>query len=149
MNLCNYNPLITATPAERITYEKLLQGTPVRSRSQARPMWAQYRAGKKILDMCIEPMIIGGFSVLIRHGDEGPSTQIKLIRVVGITTDAKGEMTALRQICRVVVPKSKPNVELYFDLAVPTQANIITFEFLSNYGALEQVPPKVSLYQYQ
>jgi hypothetical protein len=96
--------------------------------------------------MCIEPMTVAGFSVLIRHGEEGPSTQVKSIRVVGIVTDGKGEMVAMRQICRVIIPKSKANAELYFDFATPTQANIVTFEFLSNYGGTEQVPPKVALY---
>jgi hypothetical protein len=61
-----------------------------------------------------------------------------MIRVVGITTDAKGEMTALRQICKIVVPKVKANTELFFDFAQPTIANIVTFEFVSNYGGTEQ-----------
>ncbi len=73
---------------------------------------------------------------------------MKLIRVVGITTDAKGEMASLRQICRMVIPKTKTNTELYFDFGTPTQANIVTFEFLSNYGGTEQVPPKVALYHF-
>jgi hypothetical protein len=73
------------TPSDKATYEKALQLIPPggpRTRTQARPLWAQYRSGKKILDMCIEPMQIAGFSVLVRHGDEGASTQVTIHAIV-------------------------------------------------------------------
>lgn len=111
-------------------------------------MWAQYRSGRKILDMCIESVSISGFSVLVRHGEEGTNTQVKAIRVFGITTDAKGEMVGFNQIARVIVPKCKANTELYYDFNEPTLVNIVTFEFINNYGAVEQIPPKVALYYY-
>jgi hypothetical protein len=99
--------------------------------------------------MCIEPVSICGFSVLVRHGEEGTSTQVRAVRVYGITTDAKGDMVAFNQISRVIVPKCKSNTELYYDFSAPTLVNIVTFEFVSNYGAVEQIPPKVALYYYE
>jgi len=144
--LPHVNPLLTITPAERIAHEKAFNAFPQKNRVQIRPLWAQYRSGRKILDMCIEPVLISGFSLLIRHGDEGAAAQVKLIRVIGITTDQKGEMVSLRQICRTVIPKVRANTELYVDFNTATQANIITFEFLCSYGAAEQVPPKIALF---
>lgn len=88
--------------------------------------------------MCIEPVLLSGFSILVRHGDEGVASQVKLIRVVGITTDVKGEMVSLRQLFKVIVPKVRPNSELHYDFNSPILANIVTFEFLSNYGGQEQ-----------
>lgn len=73
--------------------------------------------------MCIDPVMISGFSVLIRHGEEGYKTQVKQIRVVGITTDQRGEMVSLRQICKLVIPLlSKPSAELVYDFSSPTVA---------------------------
>ena len=73
-----------------------------------------------------------------RHGEEGCSTQVKQIRVVGIITDPKGEMVSLRQICKTLIPMVKASTELFFQFPSPTTSNIVTFEFLSNYGGVEQ-----------
>ncbi len=77
-SLAHCNPVSTAAPVDRVSYEKILPAIPAkpRTRIQARPLWAQYRSGRKMLDMCIEPMLIAGFSVFIRHGDEGATTQV-------------------------------------------------------------------------
>eukprot|EP01114_Cavostelium_apophysatum_P021693 TRINITY_DN7639_c0_g1_i1.p1 TRINITY_DN7639_c0_g1~~TRINITY_DN7639_c0_g1_i1.p1 ORF type:complete len:1285 (+),score=251.78 TRINITY_DN7639_c0_g1_i1:18-3872(+) len=64
--LSHSSPLNNATPAEKMSYEKALEAYPQRARSQIRPLWAQYRSGRKILDMCVEPVLISGFSVFVR-----------------------------------------------------------------------------------
>lgn len=124
-----------------------------------------YRSGKKILDMCIDPVQICGFSVVVRHGEEGISTQVmstifffllsfktlilkvKVIRVIGITTDAGGEMSSVKQLSKIIIPKCKPNTELHYYFPTPTTANIVTFEFVSSYhDSSEPIPPRITLF---
>jgi hypothetical protein len=102
-----------------------------------------------MLDMAIEPSLVCGFYVLVRHGDEGPSTQIKLLRVWGITTDTRGDPSSMKQISNVVIPKCKHGSELFYEFPTATFANIISFEFVSNYGGVELCTPQIRITKYQ
>ena len=142
------------------------------------PVWAQSRNGKQMIDICIEPSTVTGFVALVRHGDEGYLSQVKLIRVLAIVTgEAKGEIVSFRPVGRFVLPKARPRTYLCFEFSsspsssssssssspssslstssttpsscatpAPLRANILTFQFLSNYGGRETQPPKIYLF---
>lgn len=73
---------------------------------------------------------------------------MKLVRIVGITTDSKGEMSSLKPLSKTIIPKCKANTELHFYFATPNLANIVTFEFVSYYGGNNDqgFPSKVTLF---
>jgi len=98
-----------------------------------------------MLDICIEPTVVIGFYVMIRHGEEGLSTQVKLMRIVGITTDSHGDLSTMRQISNIILPKCKAGTELFYEFPTPETANIVTFEFVSNYGGNELCTPQIRL----
>ena len=108
-------------------------------------MSAQHRSGKKLFDIVIEPSLVCGFYLIIKHGDEGLSTQIKALRVLAIMTDFRGDASSMRQILSLVIPKCKPGTELYYEFLQPTYANVITMEFVSNYGGVELCIPQIRI----
>lgn len=71
------NPLTYVDPSEKTIYENLYKKKPATQRISVKPLSTHYRSGGRILDMCIEQTIVSGFTVLIRHGEEGPNTQVK------------------------------------------------------------------------
>jgi hypothetical protein len=97
-------------------------------------------------------------------------TQVKLIRVLAIVTgESKGEILSFRPIGRFVLPKARPRTYLCFEFSsssssnsnngspsssvsaappAPLRANILTFQFLSNYGGRETQPPKIYLFHH-
>jgi hypothetical protein len=40
------------------------------------PLWAQFRNGKQMIDICIEASTVTGFVALVRHGEEGVLSQV-------------------------------------------------------------------------
>lgn len=97
----------------------------------------------------MSPQEIVGFTLQIRHSELGIQSQVREVRVVGVTTDSKGSMMSSRQLMRFIVPKTKNGAELSYDFPSVSSSNLFTFEFLSNYGSPEQVPPKITLYTRQ
>ncbi|PRP77728.1 SAC9 protein-like protein [Planoprotostelium fungivorum] len=145
--LSNVNPLFSTSQNERTEYEQILKYTNNRPRTMVTPLWQSLRSGRKILDIHVDPSpSVVGLSVQVKHGEDGVDTQVKTIRVIGTTTNARGDLLELTQLGRFVIPKTKHNTELHFAFERPTSANIITVEFLSNYGGFEQVPPKITLF---
>jgi len=140
------NPHLSFSPQDMALYDCTRNTLLPKIRTQIRPLWIQNRSGQKILDICINPVPIAGFSVLIRHSEKGSSSQTKLMRVVGVINDSKGEMQSLRQIVRVILPRVRSGAELFYDLTETITVNIVTFEFLNSYGSTELVPPKIALY---
>ena len=72
-----------------------------------------------------------------------------MIRVIGMVTDAKEEMGSLRQIGKFIVPKTKQKTMLCYEFMMPPKANVISFQFLSNYGGKEVCAPKIYLFSAQ
>lgn len=168
------------TGLERILYDQIMNTPSPRNYNLITPVWAQSRNGKQMIDICIEPSTVTGFVALVRHGDEGYLSQVKLIRVLAIVTgEAKGEIVSFRPVGRFVLPKARPRTYLCFEFSsspssssssssssstpssssstssttpsscatpAPLRANILTFQFLSNYGGRETQPPKIYLF---
>ncbi len=132
---------------DRATYDQILATPSHKTYNQVSPLWALYRNGKQMIDIAVELCTITGFVVLVRHGEEGVSSQVKLIRVLGIVTgDSKGAIVSFSAVGRFVVPKAKAKTYLCFEFPVPQRVNVLTFQFLSNYGAKEIQPPKIYLF---
>lgn len=77
---------------------------------------------------------------------QGVGSQVRLIRVIGMVTESKEEMGSLRQIGKFVVPKTQSKSHLCYEFATPPKANVISFQFLANYGGKELCPPKIYLF---
>jgi len=95
------------------------------------------------------------------------AVQTKLVSVLAmVTSESKGEVISFRQIGRFILPKTLPKTCLGFEFTSETtpsqsspsppslalsqsrsvQANILRFQFLSNYGGRETQPPKIYLF---
>lgn len=80
---------------------------------------------------------IRGFTIFIKHGEEGFPSQIRLIRI-SINTNPEGEKIQFQQISKVIIPLVKSNSYLHFDFPSIKISNIYKFEFLANYGGTKQ-----------
>lgn len=71
-------PLATLSPMKRTEYEAAMTKKLFDYKlAQVKPLWNQYRSGKMVLDICVEPVYIVGFSLIVRHGDDGVASQVR------------------------------------------------------------------------
>eukprot|EP01133_Synstelium_polycarpum_P008034 gene8034-9438_t len=93
-------------------------------------------------------VVVKGFSVIISHDEtEGVRSQIKGTIISCVVVNQKNECQSHQYVTQVVVPKSRVNSTLYFDLpALPALTHMLMFEFTSNYGGNIFSLPKVNLY---
>jgi hypothetical protein len=71
------SPLAALSPMKRTEYDAALNKKLFDYKlAQVKPLWNQYRSGKMVLDICVEPVYIVGFSLLVRHGDDGVASQV-------------------------------------------------------------------------
>lgn len=155
--------------SQRTLYDQILNTPSSRAFNLITPMWEQPRNGKQMIDICVDPSSpIAGFIAMVKHGhEEGVLSQTKLVSVLAmVTSESKGEVISFRQIGRFILPKTLPKTCLGFEFTSETtpsqsspsppslalsqsrsvQANILRFQFLSNYGGRETQPPKIYLF---
>ncbi|KYR00640.1 hypothetical protein DLAC_02669 [Tieghemostelium lacteum] len=91
---------------------------------------------------------IKGFSLIIATDEnEGVKSQIKGLSLSCITVNQKGETLSHQFITQILVPKSRLNSTLYYDLPnLPPMIQTLVFEFTSNYGGKITTFPKVLIY---
>ena len=91
-----------------------------------------------------------GFTLAIKHNEEGISSQAKVVQVRSVKANTKKvqrEISEVIEIQTYVIPKAIPNTQLSFDFPFPIRSNIITFEFLSSYHPKCAISlPKIFLY---
>jgi len=108
--------------------------------------WTQFRSQKRIQDIGLDLTLITGFCVTIKHGDDGYLSQVKMIRVQILYTDPKGAVLHQYSVGKFVIPKAQPATQMYFEFKKPIKGNIVSFEFLCNYGGREICPSKINLF---
>ncbi|GAM26152.1 hypothetical protein SAMD00019534_093270 [Acytostelium subglobosum LB1] len=91
---------------------------------------------------------VKGVSIIISHDDnEGVRSQVKGITISCVIVNQKNELLSHQFLSQILVPKSRLNSTLYFDLPnIPPSINLLSFEFTSNYGGTVLSIPKVNLY---
>jgi hypothetical protein len=145
------HPILSVLPfSDSKLYESLLLSSSKTQLQAVRPLWSQWRNNYKLLDLSFDGTAAqpSGFSLVIHHGEEGHCSQIKAIRVIGITTNNQGQVSSMKQILQVLVPLSKAGTALFYPLvdAQKMQVNMLTFEFRSNYGGKETSPPSLTIW---
>jgi len=108
--------------------------------------WTQFRSQKRIQDIGLDLTLISGFCVTVKHGDDGYLSQVKMIRVQILYTDPKGAVLHQYSVGKFVIPKAQPATQMYFEFKKPIKGNIVSFEFLCNYGGQEICPSKINLF---
>lgn len=83
----------------------------------------------------------------MEHGDEGMSAQVRLLRVIAITTNSRGDPEKLFPLGVFVVPLCKSGTVLSYAFPAPREANTIRVEHCANYGHKEVITTgKLSLF---
>jgi len=69
-----------------------------------------------------------------------------VIRVSGVVTGPEKSVLSMQLLGKYIIPKTQPNAKLSYDFDVPSNHNILTFEFLTSYGAKDVGICSISLY---
>jgi len=116
-------------------------------RNHVRPLHMRMRTSKMKTEFEIDPFHMYGFSMLVRHKDRRPNTQVRELRVVINHMNLRGEVFQQTQLGVFVIPRVSANTTLYFDFESQIKGNAVTFECLSTYGDDEMCPPgRIQMY---
>jgi len=69
-----------------------------------------------------------------------------MIRVQILYTDPNGAVLHQYSVGKFVIPKAQLSTQMYFEFKKPIKGNIVSFEFLCNYGGHEICPSKINLF---
>lgn len=72
------NPLTYIDQSEKAHYDNLFKKGVITQRIPIKALSTHFRSSGKILDIYIEQTLVSGFTILIKHGEEGPNTQVHL-----------------------------------------------------------------------
>eukprot|EP00761_Pharyngomonas_kirbyi_P010055 gb/GECH01010073.1/.p1 GENE.gb/GECH01010073.1/~~gb/GECH01010073.1/.p1 ORF type:complete len:1568 (+),score=218.06 gb/GECH01010073.1/:1-4704(+) len=102
------------------------------------------------LDISIDDanQFLSGFIVDIKHGTEGPSSQVKSIRVsLLMGSENETDVANHEVVGEFVIPKVAPGTVLTYEFGqLFTHPRVARFEFLSNHGGKELITGRVSLF---
>jgi len=81
-----------------------------------------------------------GFSVVCKHKEGRPQSQVRDIRITIATLSVRGDLVQENQLGVFSLPLVPANTLLYFDKAVDVRGNVVTLECLTNFGDREICP---------
>ena len=111
---------------------------------QVEPLDVELKNSRRIAELTIPRHSVAGFQILIRHGEGGPLSQVRLVRVSS-SADRDKEPLPLG---RFLVPLVHSPTLLSFYFSAPLPLERICFEYLSTYGAKPEhfTAPKVYVF---
>eukprot|EP00164_Ancoracysta_twista_P003230 GFYU01004316.1.p1 GENE.GFYU01004316.1~~GFYU01004316.1.p1 ORF type:complete len:1457 (+),score=347.58 GFYU01004316.1:158-4528(+) len=135
--------------SEKHLYDRVVFGGAPVQRAKLAQQYAEFRLGGRILDVGLDAMDVDGFCFPVTHDEkEGVVSQVKTIRITGFKTKkASGQIVSQHDLGTFTVPKVAPRTPLYYDFPERVNVNLITFEFLKNYGGETTSSPKPSLFR--
>ena len=111
-------------------------------------LFCKWRDGRRTVDIGVDPWQLKGIVLTVRHGESGPDSQVKAIRVTACGKDAKKKViSSYVRAGQFTVPLVAHETKLAFDFERPiTKANVVSVRMLYSYGGGVVEPPKISLY---